>query len=244
MSTDDLAPFDVSDIHTLLCVVAHPDDMEYGASAAVAKWTAAGMRVHYLLLTSGEAGIRSLDPGKAGPVRRAEQQAACDIVGASSLTFLGFPDGLLETTIAVREAITHAIRRVRPDAILTQAPELRVAWGFNHADHRACGLAVIDAARDADNPWLYRGTGSSAEPEEVEAWRAHTLIVTGSPHPNRYVDVSGEPFEKGVASLSAHEQYLAALDGHPSPRELFDGFTSQVDVPGVERALPIVVQAL
>ena len=60
----------------VLCVVAHPDDTEYGISAAVNAWTKSGIDVSYLLLTSGEAGMKR-DPAEVGPLRAEEQRAAC-----------------------------------------------------------------------------------------------------------------------------------------------------------------------
>ncbi|MYM19765.1 PIG-L family deacetylase [Brevibacterium sp. 5221] len=240
---EPLEPFEPTGIERILCIVAHPDDMEYGASAAVAAWTARGIRVDYLLLTAGEAGIRGREPGEVARLRRAEQQAACDSVGAASLTVLDLPDGLLEPGLELRALIAHEIRRRRPQALVTMTWELRLPWGFNHADHRACGLGVIDAARDADNPWLFTAApdGSPALP----AWKADTLIVSGDPHPTHRVDVSGPALEAGITSLSAHRLYLEALPEHPEPRELLTGMTREAGAAaGCEAALPVGVYAL
>lgn len=68
---------------THLAVVAHPDDREYGAAAAVARWTEQGKRITYVLVTDGEAGISTMDPAQVGPARRAEQVAACRAVGVA-----------------------------------------------------------------------------------------------------------------------------------------------------------------
>lgn len=152
MTASALPFFDDRDVERVLCVVAHPDDMEYGASAAVARWRQRGIEVSYLLLTAGEAGMRSREPKEVGPLRAAEQRAACDVVGVQDLTILDLPDGLLEANPQVREHIARHIRRVRPDVVLTQPWELDVGWGLNHVDHRAAGLATVDAIRDADNP--------------------------------------------------------------------------------------------
>ena len=94
-----------TDWSTCLAIVPHPDDMEYGASAAVAAWTDAGKTVAYLLVTRGEAGIDDLDPAEAAPLRAAEQRAACDAVGVETLEFLDFPDGTLESGLPLRRAI-------------------------------------------------------------------------------------------------------------------------------------------
>src|SRR6187551_3809281 len=102
-----------------LAVVAHPDDMEYGAAAAVARWTAQGKWVGYVLVTDGEAGIQSMPPDEAGPLRRDEQLASCAVVGVTDVEFLGLPDGLLLEGLELREVLTGAIRRHRPDVVLS-----------------------------------------------------------------------------------------------------------------------------
>ena len=79
-----------------LAVVAHPDDMEYGAASAVARWTAQGKDIRYVLVTDGEAGIATMPPDQAGPLRRDEQIASCAVVGVDQVDFLGLPDGLLQ----------------------------------------------------------------------------------------------------------------------------------------------------
>jgi len=211
--------FAATGIERMLCVVAHPDDMEYGASAAVAEWTARGIEVSYLLLTAGEAGIRNMDPAEVAPMRAAEQRRACEIVGVDDLTILDLPDGLVEPTPATRAVIAREIRRVRPQAVMCTTWELEVGWGLNHVDHRATGMATVDAIRDADNPWLFRDSL-----EDLTAWSTKWLLVTGT-QPTHAIELSAESVEKGVDSLAAHEGYLAALPDHPAPREIVEGVT-------------------
>jgi LmbE family N-acetylglucosaminyl deacetylase len=79
-----------------LAVIAHPDDMEFGASAAVARWTSQGKHIAYCLVTSGEAGIDSIPPDECRVLRQEEQRRSCEIVGVTEVEFLGFPDGVLE----------------------------------------------------------------------------------------------------------------------------------------------------
>ena len=210
--------FSPEGIERMLCVVAHPDDMEYGASAAVAEWTARGVEVAYLLLTAGEAGIRDMYPAEVGPLRAKEQRKACEIVGVEHLTILDLPDGMLEPSIEVRSRIAGEIRRFRPQAVMCTSWELEVPWGLNHADHRAAGLATVDAIRDADNPWIFPQQLS----EGLTAWSTRWLLVTGS-EPTHAIELSRESVEKGVASLEAHEVYLRALPGHIPPREIVEG---------------------
>src|SRR5690606_19871556 len=137
-------------------VVAHPDDMEYGASMAVARWTDQGKQVGYVLVTRGEAGIDSMAPDEAGPLREGEQRAACEAVGVASLEFLGHRDGVVEGGLDLRRDLARAIRRHRPEIIVSI--NFRLTFGpsmFNMADHRVVGMAVLDAARDAGNRWIF-----------------------------------------------------------------------------------------
>ena len=227
-----------SDIRRILCVVAHPDDMEYGGSAAVAEWSSRGIEVSYLLLTAGEAGVRNTEPAAAARLRADEQRSACDVVGVEQLTILDLPDGLVEHSIDTRRRIAREIRRVQPDAVMTMSWNLEAGWGLNHADHRATGLSVVDAIRDADNPWLF--TDQITE-EGLEAWKASWLIVTMHA-PEHAVEVSARSLEKGIESLAAHHEYLAALTDHPTPRDLVTGIlTGGGEAAGVLYALPVRV---
>ncbi|MHA2789407.1 PIG-L deacetylase family protein [Corynebacterium sp. S7] len=204
---------DTTGVGRILCVVAHPDDLEYGISAAVAAWTEQGIQVDYLLMTAGEAGMQR-PPEVVGPLRAVEQQNACDIVGVSSLTILDFPDGLMEPGVSLRRAIAGEIRKLKPDWVVTSNFAWQAPWGINHIDHRVTGEAAGDAIRDADNRWLF--------PELGEPHKATKFLVGGHAAPTHYVDVEGEAYEKGIASLAAHKEYLADLPDHPSPREVHE----------------------
>jgi LmbE family N-acetylglucosaminyl deacetylase len=192
-----------------LVVVAHPDDMEYGGAAAVARWTADGKYVAYLLATRGEAGIDGMDPAEATVVREAEQRESCRLVGVETLDWLDHPDGLVEYGLPLRRDIASAIRRHRPELVV--AVNHRETYGpgvLNMADHRVVGQATIDAVRDAANRWLFRDLVD-------EAWSGvRHVAVSGSPQPTHAVDVA-DTFDKGVESLRAHSAYLAGLGDHP-----------------------------
>lgn len=208
-----LERFPEDDLRRVLCVVAHPDDMEYGASAAIARWTRRGVEVGYVLLTRGEAGMQRT-PAEAAAVRATEQRAACDLVGVADLTILDHPDGVLEHTLALRRDIARQIRRFQPDAVVTGAWDVEAPWGLNQADHRVAGLATLDAVRDADNRWVFP---ELAEVEGLERWGATWLLVTGSAAPTHAVEVEAEAVAAAVASLAAHAAYLADLPDHPAP---------------------------
>jgi LmbE family N-acetylglucosaminyl deacetylase len=199
----------------VLCVVAHPDDMEYGTSAAVARWTARGIEVGYLLLTRGEAGMPT-PPEETAVLRVAEQRAACDAVGVDHLTVLDHPDGVLVHGLDLRRDICREIRRFRPDVVLGSGFEIDTPHGFEQADHRAAGLATLDALRDAGNRWVFP---EQVEDEGLAPHSPRWYLVPGAGSATHGVDVTGEPLRRGVASLEAHAAYLAALPDHPAPAD-------------------------
>ena len=195
-----------------LAVVAHPDDLEYGASAAVARWTAAGKDVRYVLATRGEAGIDSMPPDRTGPLRTAEQVAASAAVGVSVVEFLDHPDGLVVNGIELRRDLAAAIRRHRPEVII--GSNFRDRWGesgpWNHVDHRELGRALPDAVRDAANRWLFTDAG---EPWDGVRW----IAFASSSASTHAVDVT-DHIDAGVASLVCHSTYIDNLgDGAFDP---------------------------
>lgn len=222
MDAPTLPLLDSSDYRRVLVVVAHPDDAEYGTSCAVAAWTAAGVEVVYLLLTRGEAGIRTMEPAETAVLREREQIEGSEAVGVTDVRFLDFPDGALEPTLEVRREIARVVRDVRPDVVVTGSWEVEAPWGLNHVDHRVCGISVVDAVRDADNPWMFPELREAG----LEAWAAHTLLVGGHSRPTHGVDVGGEPLERGIASLAAHRVYLEAIPDHPPARPFVTGMTA------------------
>ncbi len=221
MQPDPLPPLPDS-FERVLCVVAHPDDVEYGTSSAVAVWTARGTEVRYLLLTRGEAGMDSLPPERTAELRVREQIAGSEAVGVTAVDFLDHPDGVLEYGLDLRRDIARGIRRYRPDALVVTSWDVEFAAGLNQADHRVAGLAAVDALRDAGNRWVFR----ELLDEGLEPWSVRWLLVGGDPRPTHGVDVSGEPLQRGIASLEAHEQYLAGIEGHPPVRAMITGITA------------------
>jgi LmbE family N-acetylglucosaminyl deacetylase len=199
-----LLPFS-DDWERALCIVAHPDDLEYGAAAAIARWTASGRHVSYLLVTRGEAGIDGMTPAEAGPVREAEERASAAVVGVDTVEFLeGHVDGVIEYGLPLRRDLAAAIRRQQPALVV--AMNHTETWGglsFNMADHRHVGLAALDAARDAGNRWIFADAG--------EPWPGvRRVAMGGSLQPTHFVDV-GATIEVGIASLREHAAYIDGL---------------------------------
>jgi len=206
------------DWQTALCVAAHPDDLEYGTAAAVAGWTASGKSVSYLLATRGEAGIDGMPPEEAAPARAQEERDGAAEVGVDRVDFLDFTDGAVEFGLPLRKAIAAHIRRVRPELVVSMTSEEFFPGGFlNQADHRAVGLATLDACADAGNRWIF----PELVADGLEPWGGVRYIaIVGSTQPTHFIDVT-DTFEDGVASLEAHRLYNEGLGpDFPTPREL------------------------
>src|SRR3712207_1886130 len=172
MTADGVRPFPADAFQRVLCVVAHPDDVEYGTSSAVAAWTRRGVEVAYLLLTRGEAGMDASTPDRTAELRTAEQIAGSTAVGVSQVEFLDHPDGVLVYSLELRRDIARVIRRFRPDAVLVGSWEVEFVAGLNQADHRVAGLAAIDALRDAGNRWVFP---ELLETEDLAPWSPRWL---------------------------------------------------------------------
>jgi LmbE family N-acetylglucosaminyl deacetylase len=214
------------DWQRLLAVVAHPDDLEYGAASAIARWTAAGREVGYVIVTDGEAGIDGLSPAEARPVRRREQITSAKVVGVDDVTFLGHRDGVVEAGLGLRRDLARQIRRFRPEVLLTATFDLTYGLAgqdpiLNQADHRIVGVAVLDAARDAANRWIF----PELIDEGLEPWPGVTHVyVMGSHHPTHAVDVTAT-LDAGIESLQAHRAYLDGLGRDFDPAEFLRAMT-------------------
>ena len=166
----------------------------------------------YVIVTDGEAGIDGLAPEEAGPIRRTEQQDSAAAVGVEVVTFLGYRDGVVEPSLDLRRDLAREIRRFRPDVLLTATYDLTYEMPgqlpiLNQADHRAVGVAVLDAARDAANRWIF----PELLEEGLDPWGGTThLYVMGSGTPTHGADV-GDHLDAGIESLRAHRAYLDGL---------------------------------
>ena len=191
-----------------LAVVAHPDDLEYGTASAVARWTAQGKQVTYVIVTDGEAGIDGMTPEQAGPLRREEEVRSAAEVGVQTVEFLGHTDGLVQADLALRSDLAAVIRRHRPEVLISiNFREGFGGAGWNHADHRHVGEALLDAARDAGNRWLFTDQLASG----LEPWAGVRFVLFGgSPQAAHGVDIT-DSLSAGVASLEQHRAYLDVL---------------------------------
>ena len=197
------------DWERVLCVVAHPDDMEFGAAAAVARWTGQGKWVVYCMVTSGEAGIDGMEPDECRRVREAEEIESARIVGVDDVEFLGQPDGVLEYGVPLRRAI--AARRAPAPA--------------RHRDHRQLPRHLGRAQPQPGRP--HRGrprrastrcatpatAGSSTTSSPTGSSRGAACRRCGRSAPRRPATASTPPTPstRASTSLEAHAAYIDGL---------------------------------
>jgi LmbE family N-acetylglucosaminyl deacetylase len=199
-------------VERVLVVMAHPDDVDFGAAGTVAQWTKAGISVTYGIVTDGDAG--GFDPSvprsQIPAIRRAEQRAAAAEIGVSDVHFLGYKDGDVSVTQDLRRDISRLIRQVRPERMLIQSPDRN--WDripASHPDHLATGEAAIRAIYpDARNPFAHP---ELLQDEGLQDWIVPEVWLMASPTPNHYVDVT-ETFADKMRAIHAHASQLPAPD--------------------------------
>ena len=201
-----------SEIQQVLVIAAHPDDVDFGSAGTVACWTDAGISVAYCIVTDGDAGghDESVPRAEIAPLRRKEQTAAAACVGVHDLRFLGYPDGRVEATLALRRDLARVIRQVRPDRVVCPTPERNyMRMPPSHPDHRAVGSAALDAVYpDARNPFAFPELHGE---EGLAAWTVREVWMQGGLAPNQYVDIT-ETFDRKVAALRAHESQTGHME--------------------------------
>jgi LmbE family N-acetylglucosaminyl deacetylase len=191
-----------------MVIAAHPDDAEFGPAGTAARWIDEGSEGWLVCCTSGDQGGEdaAMDPLELAALRETEQRAAAAVIGYRDVSFLHQPDGALVNDLALRELLVREIRTVRPDAVLTSDPEVLFHGdgGINHTDHRAAGMAAVDAVFPAARnpmafPWLVR--------EGLEAHKVRRVYCFWSNQPNAWVDV-GSVLERKIDALRAHASQI------------------------------------
>lgn len=192
--TRDLDPPSVA-----LAIGAHPDDVEFGAGATLAKWAAAGCVVHHLVCTDGAKGTWDPHADIAALVRRRrdeQREAARRLAGdrAGEVIFLGYVDGELDSTLEARGRVARVIRELRPDVVLAHDPWKRYRL---HPDHRHAGLLACDGVVAARDPHFFPEHG-------IAHHRPHRLLLWEADVVHHVEDVTGWIDHK-LAALEAHE---------------------------------------
>jgi LmbE family N-acetylglucosaminyl deacetylase len=200
------------DVERILLVTAHPDDVDFGSAGSVARWTDAGTEVAYCICTNGEAGgfDASVPRATMAEIRQAEQRAAAKVVGVTDVTFLGYPDGRLETTIALRRDISRVIRRVRPQRVVSQSPERNFQRMYaSHPDHLAAGAATMAAVYpDSRNEFAH----PELLEEGFEAWSVAEMYLVTPDTPDVFVDIT-DTFDRKLDALRSHATQMTDLEG-------------------------------
>lgn len=196
----------------VLVIVAHPDDVDFGAGGTVARMTAAGVEVVYCLVTDGDAGGTDLDttPDQRAEVRKREQEAAAELLGVREIHFLGHLDGSVTYSLGLRRDLARIIRLVRPDRVLCQSPERNLDRIYaSHPDHLAAGESALAAVYpDARNPFAYPELLDSEglEPHTVpEVW-----LMAGL-EGNIAVDTT-EVIDAKISALRCHASQISDPD--------------------------------
>lgn len=204
-------PSPASFVERVLVVTAHPDDVDFGCAGTVARWTAAGTAVTYLVCTDGQQGgfDDTADRAKVPALRRREQRSAAAQVGVHDVRFLGHVDGDLRVDPGLVRSVVEVIRDVRPQRVLTQSPERD--WGRlqrSHPDHLAAGEATVQAVYPAArNPYAF----PELRERGLEPWTVQELWLSAHPGPDHAVDVT-DTFDAKIRAVLAHESQHADPD--------------------------------
>ena len=195
-----------------MAIVAHPDDIDFSCAGTLARWARAGARIGYVLCTSGDVGIadEGMTKEQATEIRETEQRAAAEIIGAKDVVFLREPDGMLQATLELRKRLVREIRRFRPEVVICGDPSL--VWAsdeyINHPDHRAAGLAALEAIFPAaGQPNLFQ----ELESEGLTAHKPRKVFCTNWRDGNTYVSID-DTIDLKIAALRAHKSQMGDWD--------------------------------
>ena len=214
----------------VLSIHAHPDDQEFTVGGTLAKWARAGSHIMTVCITSGGAGSNEHTPPEVTrealvPIREKEQRQACRVLGVSEVAFLGYEDGMLEPSLALRRELTRVVRRYRPDAVVCGDPTVRFygASYMNHPDHRAAADAALAAVFPSAETRLVfpELLGEGLEPHKVQA-----VFIHGSDQPDTFIDIS-EVLGVKLAALKEHRTQMGPWD----PTDMITGWAGMQGAP-------------
>jgi LmbE family N-acetylglucosaminyl deacetylase len=195
-------------LRRILCISAHPDDNEFTVGGTIARWAREGRQVTFCLVTTGGAGVNEHTPSSDGlvPIRERETRAAARVLGVREVVLLGYVDGTLEPTLALRRDLTRVIRRTRPDVVVCSDPTVRFYGNeyMNHPDHRAAASAALDA--------VFPSSETSAIFPELLAeglgpHKVRQVFIAGSLDPDVFVDI-GATLPVKCRALRAHRSQV------------------------------------
>lgn len=208
-----------------LAIGAHPDDVEFGAGATLAKWAAAGCVVHHLICTDGSKGTWDphQDPAELVATRQVEQRAAATALGGTGeVAFLGWPDGELDSSLRQRWQVAYWIRRLRPAVVLGHDPWKRYRL---HPDHRHAGLLAVEGIVAARDPLFF-------PEQELEHHRPDVALLWEADEPDHVEALDDRDVQAKLDALRAHESQFqttmgVALDD-PAADEQWEAFADRI----------------
>jgi len=188
----------------VLAIGAHPDDIEFGCGATLARWAREGAHVELLVLTDGSKGSWEPEQDLAALVatRRNEQRAAARTLGARGVHYLDAVDGELEADAHRREQVCKVIRAVRPDVVLGHDPWKRYRL---HPDHRRAGELVIDGIVAARDPHFFPTAGTPHRPSRLLFFEAQEI--------DHIEPVSEEDMKAKIDALLCHKSQWRSTMG-------------------------------
>jgi LmbE family N-acetylglucosaminyl deacetylase len=215
---------DLSVPERVLAIGAHPDDIEFGCGATLAKWSAAGSQIWLFVLTDGSKGSwdPSADPAELANLRVNEQVAAARVLGAVKVLHAGFVDGELVNGRREQKGVVGVLRRTRPTVVLTHDPWKRYRL---HPDHRAAGFLVLDSIVAARDPHFFPDDG-------FEPHRPQEVLLFEADEVDHYESVEGTAGKKVAALLAHRSQWRSTMgidEGGPEAGAQQSAFASRID---------------
>ena len=194
----------------VMVVTAHPDDPEFGAGGTVAKLAREGREVTYIIVTNGNkgSGDRQMTPERLAKIREEEQRNAARVLGVERVVFLGYEDGEVEDTRALRRDVTREMRRWRPDLIITQNPARTYNLYASHRDHRTTAGVVLDCVYPLARDHM-------AFPEllpEFEPHKVREVYLMQWDNPHLVVDIT-ETMDLKLKALACHASQIGDVAG-------------------------------
>ncbi len=187
-----------------MAIVAHPDDIEFGCAGTCAKWARQGAKVVYVLVTSGNTGTHDASHTRESlaALREQEQLAAAAVCGVSHVEFLRYDDGEVVPSLELRKDLVRLIRKHKPEVVIAMDPRMMFSGDdyINHPDHRAVGLATMDAVFPAAEMRLWH-------PELGEPHKVREVWVQWVDDPNTWVDIT-DTLELKIQALLAHKSQV------------------------------------
>ena len=196
-----------------MTIFAHPDDTEFSCGGTVAKWARGGCEITFVLCTSGNVGTHDLKHSLESitVLREQEQRRACEVLGVRQIEFLRHDDCCLVADLSLRRELVRLLRNYKPEVVFCGDPSQLFWTGnrINHPDHRAAGLAAIDAVFPCASMELLW-------PEEGQAHEVHGVYVRDWSFVDTWIDIS-DTLDLKVKALKEHH---SQLDGLPELEEI------------------------